>query len=64
MWPIEKLMRQTREPYVVREVTREEFVAAFVAKGETLADAELQAKFAAGLGSEVRLGDEWLRIKT
>lgn len=58
---IEKLMRYENLP--VRKVTRAEFIAALTARGETLANAELQANVSAGLGSRVLVGEEYLEIE-
>lgn len=60
MWSLDKLSRRPELP--VRIVSREEFIRAFTDRGETLAKAELQAKWACGLGSEVMVGDEYLKI--
>ncbi len=46
-----------------REVTREEFIAAFIAIGMKRKKAEQQAKFARIMGSEVVCGKERLALK-
>lgn len=61
MWSLDKLIRRPELP--VRTVSRDEFVRTLTASGETLAEAELQAKLCKGLGSEVLVGDEYLKIE-
>lgn len=53
--------RAAKLPYV--EVTREEFIAKLVARGETQAKAEQTAAIAAGLGSHIEIGEEMVGIK-
>jgi hypothetical protein len=59
-----KLMaeRERARTLPTRTVTREQFIAAMRARGASLAEARLQAKIAAALGSEVVAGNERLRI--
>lgn len=60
MWLIEKLLRRQLP---VRTVSRDEFIQATTARGTPLAAAEFQAKLCQALGSEVLVGDEYLRIE-
>jgi tRNA-dihydrouridine synthase len=53
--------RAAKLPYV--EVTREEFVARLIAKGETPEKAEQTAKIAEGLGSHIEINNEMVGIK-
>ncbi len=47
----------------IREVTRDEFIAAFIAIGMKRKKAEQQANFARIMGSEVVCGNELLILK-
>lgn len=55
---------KTKEDLPVRKVTRHDFVRAMIKGGATLAEADMQAKVAESLGSQVLVGDEYLEIET
>jgi hypothetical protein len=47
----------------VVEVTFKELVAIFIEDGRTLEEAELHARICQLLGSQIRRGSTWLRLK-